>query len=248
MRFCYFGKSHIGKVRSKNEDTFLVEEVFGGDYLLAVVVDGIGGESGGDVAAYLAAKCIREHIVSVKELRDSAEVLQAAVIYANNTIHSYRLNPRMCYMGCVLTAMIVNLQTGQIDVCHVGDTRLYIFGNGVLQKLTSDHSMVGPLEESGQLSEEAARRHPMRNRITRSIGSEYLSFGTDYIQHFSHQLNVPCSLLLCSDGLYDMISSGEMRQILDEGKDVSEQVERLVEAALDAGGKDNVTAMVVSLQ
>lgn len=248
MRFCYFGKSHTGKVRSKNEDAFLIEEVSGGNHLLAVVVDGVGGEAGGDVAADLAVKCIREHIMAVNELSNSSEVLQSAVIYANNTIHSYRLNPRLSHMGCVLTAALINLQSGEIIICHVGDTRLYILENGMLRKLTSDHSVVGPLEESGQLCEEEAQRHPMRNCITRSIGKNYLHLGTDYIQCCSHHLSVPCSILLCSDGLYDMIPSRQMREILYGFEDVSEQTERLVTAALDAGGKDNVTVITINLR
>lgn len=104
-------------------------------------------------------------------------------------------------MSCVLTAALINLATGQMDLWHIGDTRLYVLKDGILSKITSDHSLVGPLEESGEFTELQAMKHPQRNIITRTIGKDIFQWGTDYIQTHTLYIEVSCSLLLCSDGL-----------------------------------------------
>lgn len=246
MKIDYFGDTNIGKVRSKNEDAFVLQEVWDRTHLLAVVVDGVGGNGGGDIAARLACRCISEHITGLSNTTNGADVLQTAVIQANNTIHSQHCNPWLGNMSCVLTAALINLETGKMDVCHIGDTRLYIFKDGVLTKRTSDHSLVGPLEESGELTEQQAMAHPRRNIITRSVGKEILGLGTEYIQ--THTLGLEsCTLMLCSDGLYDMVSSSQMAEILGEPISAEERVSKLIGSAIDNGGKDNVTAIVVDL-
>lgn len=246
MKTNYYGDTNIGNVRPKNEDNFVLKEIWGGSHLLAVVVDGVGGNGGGDVAAELAARCISEHLYESERTSNSLDVLQAAVIFANNSIYAQHYNPWLSNMSCVLTATLINLETGKVDICHIGDTRLYVLKDGVLTKITSDHSLVGPKEESGQYTEEQAMRHPQRNIITRSVGKDILHWGTEYIQTHTIQLE-PCTLLLCSDGLYDMVHSQTTTQILSEKAPVEERVDKLIDAALDAGGKDNVTVVVIDL-
>ena len=246
MKGNYYGDTNIGNVRPKNEDNFVLKEVWGGSHLLAVVVDGVGGNGGGDVAAELAARCISEHFYESERTSNSLDVLQAAVLFANNSIYAQHYNPWLSNMSCVLTATLINLETGKMDVCHVGDTRLYMLKDSVLTKITSDHSLVGPLEESGEYTEVQAMKHPQRNIITRSVGKDILHWGTEYIQTHTIQLE-SCSLLLCSDGLYDMVHSQITTQILSEQTPVEERVDKLIDAALDAGGKDNVTVIVIDL-
>ena len=243
MKTSYYGDTNIGNVRPKNEDNFVLKEVWGGTHLLAVVVDGVGGNGGGDVAADLASRCISEHFYECEQTPDSLDVLQAAVIFANNSIYSQHYNPWLSQMSCVLTAALVNLETGKMDVCHIGDTRLYIFKDGSLTKITTDHSLVGPLEESGEYTEVQAMKHPQRNIITRSVGKDILHWGTEYIQTHTIQLE-PCTLLLCSDGLYDMVHSSQMKRIFQEPIPAEKRVEKLIDAALEAGGKDNVTVII----
>lgn len=246
MRVLYYGDTNTGNVRPKNEDNFVLKEVWGGSHLLAVVIDGVGGNGGGDVAAELAARCISEHFYESERTSNSLDVLQAAVIFANNSIYAQHYNPWLSNMSCVLTATLINLETGKMDVCHIGDTRLYMLKNSVLAKITSDHSLVGPLEESGEYTEVQAMKHPHRNIITRSVGKEILHWGTEYIQTHTLQLE-PCTLLLCSDGLYDMVHSQITTQILSEQTPIEERVDKLIDAALEAGGKDNVTVIVIDL-
>lgn len=246
MKALYYGDTNIGNIRPKNEDAFVLKEVWGGTHLLAVCVDGVGGNGGGDVAANLAVRCISEHLYESKQTTYSLDALQAAVIFANNSIYAQHYNPWLSQMSCVLTAALINLEDGKMDVCHVGDTRMYMLKNDVMTKVTSDHSLIGPLEESGQYTEEQAMKHPQRNIITRSVGKDILHWGTEYIQ--THTLHLkPCTLLLCSDGLYDMVHSSQMKQILQEPIPADERVEKLIDAACEAGGKDNVTVIVIDL-
>ena len=246
MKALYYGDTNIGNIRPKNEDAFVLKEVWGGTHLLAVVVDGVGGNGGGDIAADLAVRCISEHLYESKQTTYSLDALQAAVIFANNSIYAQHYNPWLSQMSCVLTAALINLEDGKMDVCHVGDTRMYMLKNDVMTKVTSDHSLIGPLEESGEYTEEQAMRHPQRNIITRSVGKDILHWGTEYIQ--THTLHLkPCTLLLCSDGLYDMVHSSQMKRILQEPIPADERVEKLIDAALEAGGKDNVTVIVIDL-
>lgn len=246
MKAYYHAVTHVGNVRTNNEDSFLLEEVWNRTHLLAVVADGVGGNGGGDVASRLACRCISEHIANSGNNINGADILQAAVVYANNSICSQHCNPLLSHMSCVMTAALIDLKTGKMDVCHVGDTRLYTLDDGQLVKITSDHSLVGPMEESGELSEHQAMTHPRRNIITRSVGQEMLYWGTDYIQTHTVKLT-PCTLLLCSDGLYDMVHSSETVRILKEPVSANVRAEKLIEASLNAGGKDNVTVIVIDL-
>ena len=246
MKVLYYGDTNIGNIRPKNEDAFVLKEVWGGTHLIAVCVDGVGGNGGGDVAANLACKCITDYFNDLNIQTDCLESLISAVRFANNTICSEHYIPYLSQMSCVLTAALINLETGQMDVCHVGDTRMYILKDSILTKVTYDHSLVGQMEDSGQISEEAAMVHPRRNIITRSIGKEILYDGAEYIQTHTLQLE-PCTLLLCSDGLYDMVHSQITTQILSEKTPVDERVDKLIDAALDAGGKDNITVVVIDL-
>lgn len=242
----YFGKTDKGNVRSKNEDCFILKEIGDFSYLLAICVDGIGGHAGGDVAANLACDCILEQLSHFINPENSLESLHDAVVSANNHICSQHYIPVLAHMGCVLTTALINLETGKMDVCHVGDTRLYVFKNGVLTKLTSDHSLIGPKEEEGKLSELEAMRHPDRNIVTRSIGKQILDFGTKYIQTHTVHLE-SCQLLLCSDGLYDMIDSSQITKILSDPIPTNKRVKGLIDAALNAGGHDNITAIVIDI-
>lgn len=247
MNCSYFASTSIGKVRKINEDRFFIQEIWNRAYLLAIVIDGVRGNGGGDIAADLAARCISEHFYECDQTPDSLDVLQAAVIFANNSIYAQHYNPWLSQMSCVLTATLINLETGKMDVCHIGDTRLYMFKDSVLSKITSDHSLVGPLEESKQITELEAMLHPRRNIITRSIGKDILQWGTEYVQTHTIKLKPNTTLLLCSDGLYDMVHSSQMKRILQEPIPTDERVEKLIDAALEAGGKDNVTVIVIDL-
>ncbi len=246
MKADYFGVTDIGSVRKRNEDAFVLQEVWGGSHILAAVIDGMGGYAGGDVAAQMAADCLLEHIAACSSTSNNVELLEAAVVYANNTIHSHRSIPMYSKMGCVLTVALIDLKGARMDVCHVGDTRLYMIEGGALTKITRDDSLVGSMEDAGRLTEEEAMKHPMRNVVSKYLGGEVLQAGSGYIQTYSVQLR-PCTLLLCSDGLYDLVCSSQMVAAVANSASPRQCAESLVSEALSAGGIDNVTTLIINL-
>lgn len=242
----FFGNTDMGQIRSNNEDAFIAQHIWDNKHILAVAIDGVGGYEGGEIAASLAQKSIIEYLESYSN-GERLELLKQAVIFANNRIYSERKNlPQYSSMSCVLTAVLVETESKRINMAHIGDTRLYQYTNGEIVKLSHDHSLVGYREEIGELTEEEAMKHPQRNVIGRDVGSQFLeSSGNDYIEVESFPLIPNSILLLCSDGLCDMITSEQMRIELEKEIPIKEKVDNLINEANKAGGKDNVTVVLV---
>ena len=246
-RFLSFaGNTNLGMVRSNNEDAFLVQHVWDDNHVLAVAIDGVGGYEGGEVAAAIARDSIAEFLATNCE-GEKSELLRRAVIYANNNIYEQRQrSTEYANMSCVLTAALIDAEQQFVNMAHVGDTRLYQYNNGEFVKLSHDHSLVGYREEVGDLTEEEAMHHPQRNIISRDVGSRYLQDSEDeYVEVDSFPLIPESVFMLCSDGLCDMVTSSEMISVLATGIPVGDKVERLIAKANAAGGRDNVTVVVV---
>lgn len=239
----YYGLTDPGRCRENNEDAYLLEQQE--RYVIAVVADGIGGYEGGEVASYLACKCISDYLRDSPERDLGEDVLKQAVIHANNAVVSQQQNPRLSSMGCVLTAVLFDLEQHLACMCHVGDTRLYKYKDGVLTKLSRDHSLVGLQEDAGLLSEKEAMSHPRRNIITRFIGNSRLDWDTTYMMDLSFPIEVDTQYLICSDGLYDMIASTEIMEVLAQVGNQQQKVEALINRANLAGGKDNITTVIL---
>ena len=242
----FFGKTDVGHLRSNNEDAFIAQYIWDEKHILAVAIDGVGGYEGGEIAASLAQKSIVEYLESYSN-GERLELLKQAVIFANNRVYSERKNlPQYCSMSCVLTAVLVEAESKRINMAHIGDTRLYQFANGKMVKLSHDHSLVGYREEIGELTEEEAMKHPQRNVIGRDVGSQFLeSSGNDYIEIETFPLIPNSILLLCSDGLCDMITSEQMKIEIEKDLPIKDKVDNLIKEANKAGGKDNVTVVLV---
>lgn len=244
MKVGFAGLTDRGRVRANNEDVFVAKTLWDEKHILLVVIDGVGGYEGGEVAAALAG----EHIVGYLERYPNGErvsLLKQAVVYANNIIYGKRQTEgRLERMSCVLTAVLLEVDKGVASMAHVGDTRLYLYREGKIKKISHDHSYVGYLEENGELGEEEAMQHPQRNIINRDIGSEKLNTGDDYIETQVFDLLHGDILLLCSDGLYDMLPSVKVSEILGENVVLEKKAEELVVAANLAGGKDNITVLL----
>ena len=149
MNATFHGQTDTGRVRDNNEDAFVLQRIWDNDHLLCVVIDGLGGYEGGEVAAEIAATTIINYL-EVNHGAKTLELLKQAVVEANNAIVAGKADrPELAKMGCVLTASIIDLQARQLNVAHVGDTRLYRIVGGNIAKLTHDHSIVGYLEETG---------------------------------------------------------------------------------------------------
>jgi serine/threonine protein phosphatase PrpC len=227
--------------RRNNEDRIHVD-VAGG---LFVVVDGVGGQAAGERAADIAMTAVRTGVGSNTGPAD--ERLRSAIVSANNEIvRQAQGNPDLAGMGCVLTAVV--LDGAAAVVGHVGDTRLYKFRQGSAIKITHDHSPVGEQEERGELSEAEAMRHPMRNQVYRALGGEAHSVSDDdFVEIQRVSFEDDSALLMCSDGLTDLVPLGEISYLVDlHAHDPQAVVERLIDAANKAGGKDNVSAIFLA--
>jgi len=241
----FSGITHTGKVRDNNEDAFLVEKILQGRYLLACVIDGVGGYEGGEVAATIARECILAHLQKPSE--DLFVSMKEAVVIANEKIYKEKMaSDRNSRMACVLTLAVVDLTYNQFYYAHVGDTRLYLLRDFTLVKITRDDSFVGFLEDSKRLSEEEAMKHPKRNEINKALGFDpNIGAISDYIETGISPFLPGDILLLCSDGLTDMIDSKAIISILTSRQKIPQKTKALIDAANDAGGNDNVTVVLM---
>jgi PPM family protein phosphatase len=232
----FAGATHPGLVRERNEDRLHIDAARG----LLVVVDGMGGQAAGEVAAETALTRLLDRL----ERRSGSpeDRVREAITSANNEIAKLaRDNPPWKGMGCVLTLALI--EKGVVTVGHVGDSRLYRFHAGKFDKVTHDHSPIGVREDQGELSEGDAMRHPRRNEVYRSLGAGPRGpRDQDFIEVTRFPLEREDAILICSDGLTDLVPSGEIARVVREhAGDGRMLVQRLVDAANAAGGKDNVT-------
>ncbi len=245
MAAYFFGITDKGNRREKNEDTFIAREMAGNGFVLACVIDGVGGYNGGEVAAEIASTVIVDQLQNIQG--EITEAIQLAVITANEKIQFARnRNDNNANMACVLTCAVIDIKNNKLYYAHVGDTRLYLLRDGRLVKISKDHSAIGFLEESGRISEEEAMRHPRRNEINKALGFEAgIDTVPDYIETGESPFLPGDAILLCSDGLTDMISSATITTILNNDKSLAVKAQELIDAANEAGGNDNITAVLV---
>jgi serine/threonine protein phosphatase PrpC len=241
----FYGITDKGKRREKNEDTFFAREIPGTQLLIAGVIDGVGGYQGGDIAAEIARSVILKSLETISS--DVIDSLRQAIIAANEKINEAKKEESANeLMACVLTCVVADKKNHICWYAHVGDTRIYLLRDHSLVKLSNDHSVVGFLEESGRLSEEEAMRHPRRNEINKALGFEIdISSPEEFVETGESPFLPGDQLLLCSDGLTDMINSANIMQVLIAEKDIASKVQALVDAANEAGGNDNITAILI---
>ncbi|HUE85447.1 MAG TPA: protein phosphatase 2C domain-containing protein [Vicinamibacterales bacterium] len=234
------GGSDSGRVRENNEDRFHCDSERG----IYIVVDGVGGHAGGETAAETALLQVRTRLE--REAGSAEERLREAITLANNEVYRLsRTNAEWTGMACVLTAAIV--EDHQVTIGHVGDSRLYKLRGGTIEKLTHDHSPVGEREDAGELDELDAMRHPRRNEVFRDVGSDrHTPADVDFVEIVTAPFEADAALILCSDGLSDLVTSREMLAIASRHAGRPEAVvHELIAEANRAGGKDNVTAVYV---
>lgn len=241
----FFGLTDTGKVRGNNEDTFILQPSIGGEYILAAAIDGVGGYSGGEIAAASARESIVEYFANPRS--DLNAMMKEALINANEKIYKEKIEVKEHdSMACVLTFAVVDIKNNEFHYIHVGDTRLYLLRDKSLVKITKDQSFVGFLEDSGRLSEEEAMRHPKRNEINKALGfNTGLEKDADYFDTGKSPFLPGDMILLCSDGLTDMVNKQDITDILTSEITLEEMAQKLIDAANTNGGKDNITAVLV---
>jgi serine/threonine protein phosphatase PrpC len=228
-------------MRSENQDRAYADDELG----IFLVVDGLGGHAAGEKAAETAVETIRA--VMATQDGDARDRIRRAIAAANNRIFDEAAqNETWRGMACVLT--LAAIADDKVIVGHVGDSRLYLTWNGAIRKLTSDHSPVGEREDSGELTEAEAMAHPRRHEVFRDVGSRRRDADEeDFIEMKEFQFKPDAAVLLCSDGLSDLLTSAEILQLIEGYEGDPAQVAReLVEAANVAGGNDNVTAIFLA--
>jgi PPM family protein phosphatase len=232
------GATDPGRVRTSNEDRLHVDAERG----IFVVVDGVGGHAAGEVAATIARDVIVERLE--RTTGSPAERLREAIALANNEIlRRADAMPQRAGMTCVVTAAV--LEDGQLTVGHVGDTRLYTLTRDGIRKRTHDHSPIGEREDAQEISEAEAMRHPRRNEVFRDIGGRFHDpDDEEFVEIVETPFTVDDALLICSDGLTDMLTAFTVeRTARQHAGDPIAVAQALVDAANEAGGHDNVTVV-----
>ena len=228
------GDTNVGKVRTSNEDSMIVDSTHG----LYVVLDGMGGANAGDVASQTARDAIADHVIQRRLLADPKSLLESAIQAGCAAVWNAAQGSRERHgMGTTVVACIVVDPTRAI-IAHVGDSRAYLLRGGRLQVLTRDHTIVEELVDRGLLTPDDAERHPYKNVLSRMAPRPSISPECLYLKPGDR-------LMLCSDGLYGYASAEAIQYLLGSG-DAPEHVARdLIELALRGGGGDNVTTIVI---
>src|SRR5918994_2606233 len=228
-------RTDTGRQRNANEDSHFT------DAPLFVVADGMGGAQAGEVASKAAVDSFAQEIPAAPPER----VLEQTIEAANRTIYELaRKDPGLAGMGTTTTAAIVDLDSEEVAIGHVGDSRAYRFRGGRFEQLTRDHSLVEEMRRKGQLTDEQAEDHPQRSIITRALGPEpevQVDLQTVPAQHGD-------VFLICSDGLTTMLDDDDIARILSRATSLRAAVRALVDEANRAGGRDNITVVAFRLE
>ncbi|HHU69676.1 MAG TPA: Stp1/IreP family PP2C-type Ser/Thr phosphatase [Thermoanaerobacterales bacterium] len=237
--------SEIGKVRSMNEDHYAIYKL-SSDVYVFVIADGMGGHHAGDVASKMA---VDEVLGFLKENYHKMEnsildLIQNSIIYANEKIFSKSLEiEEYSEMGTTLTLGMI--YKDMLYVGHIGDSRIYLIRNKEITQISRDHSLVAELVRNGKITEEEAQIYPYKNIITRALGTE----NNIKVDLFEEQLCDGDIVLLCTDGLTNLVNEHEISYICNEqSEDIINVPEKLVELANNRGGYDNITVIVAKYQ
>jgi protein phosphatase len=228
-----------GKVRASNEDSFghcVDAGVF-------AVCDGMGGAAAGEVASRLAVDTFIERLCTAESRQDRRKLLEEAIVVANGLIYDHALqDPTLQGMGTTLVA--VAIQDHHALIGHVGDSRCYLFRAGRLTRQTCDHSLVEEQVRLGHMTRHDAERSPLKNVITRAIGTQK----TVDPEIKEVALESGDILLLCSDGLTGEVSEDRIADLLRAPGSIEQRCQKLIDAANEAGGRDNVTVLLIRME
>lgn len=229
---CYAGLSDVGRLRTHNEDAVLLSPP------LFAVADGLGGHQAGEVASSIAIDVLLKN----SPRRPDAKALGRAVKAANKAVlDAAREGRGHSGMGTTLTAAVV--EGTSIAIAHVGDSRAYLFHDGILERITADHSMVADMVRQGTLTEDQSRVHPYRSIVTRALGSD----PNMYADTYELDARPGDRLLLCTDGLTGMLTDAQITGVLRHHESADSTVRALIDAANAAGGDDNISVVVVDI-
>ena len=228
----------IGKLRRQNEDNVYMHPE---DTFYAIVADGMGGHNAGEIASKLAIDTISEVLNSIPKRKkiDFEDKIRDAFVLANKKIYDYaEENSKLLGMGT--TTVMAVIKNKKLYVGNVGDSRAYIIKDGEIRQISVDHSYVWQLVMRGDITEHQAKRHPKRNYITRAMGTEKFVAVDTFVEDYKGGV-----VLLCSDGLSNLVETYEIKSIISENDDLQKAAEALVALANERGGNDNITVALL---
>lgn len=231
----------IGLTRSDNQDAYKVTEV--GRNLLAIVCDGMGGAKAGNVASRLTAdevaELTKEELSQTEDIKDARSIIRRAMRTVNRKLYRMAKNdPNLSGMGTTIVCAFVTDEG--VLVMNIGDSRAYLVSDGAIEQVTRDHSMVEEMIRNGQITREESRSHPGKHIITMAIGPD-----DDILPDaYEFTLKKEDRLLLCTDGLHNMLTDEEILDIISGASNGDEACRRLIDAANAHGGRDNITAVL----
>jgi protein phosphatase len=235
-------RTDAGRVRLINEDSAAVRNQWNG-FTLAIVADGMGGHQAGEVASQMAIELVESELKSVDlgmSLAERTEAVRSAIAAANERVFEFA-SSKSKYQGMGTTVVAALATPNDVIIGHIGDSRAYLVTSGTIRQLTEDHSLVNELVKSGQITPEEAVVHPLRNVVTRALGTERQV----EIDMFHCAWQRGDLLLLCSDGLSGLVGEEEILDVLTRKERPDWKVGRLVDLALEEGGGDNITAVLL---
>ena len=243
----FWGITDSGKIRKHNQDVFQMLSNEEQGIVVLVVCDGMGGANAGNIASELAADAFMNHMKSkiddignAESQSDLALIITNAVLEANAVVHKKSLqDDEFTGMGTTLTAAISS-NFGEV-VANIGDSRLYHVARNKIVQITRDHSVVEDMVEKGEITRSEARRHPSRNLLTRVLGTGFY----EPPDIFYLKIDDGDSIILCSDGLTNVVTDNEIQFEVSRGPTVQKSCESLVDMALERGAPDNVTVVIL---
>jgi len=243
MKVEYFGKSDIGKVRSRNEDYFINKKIDKNEYIF-IVADGMGGHNAGGIASELGTLTF---INQYKYQREKKKLIIDSMIFsikkANETIYKKALSdPKKSGMGTTLSACVISNMRAYI--VHVGDSRIYLIRDNDMKRVTTDHTFVEKMVEQGKITDQQALHHPQKNILYMSLGVQK-SFEPEVINDFKIKDNDV--IVMCSDGLVNTVTINQIKEFSLTYKP-QESVEKLIKLANKNGGTDNITVQIIHIK
>jgi len=237
--FDFASHTDIGRVRERNEDFLAYFDTLNGHVF--VVCDGMGGHNAGDVASELAVESIGK-VLNQKYFPNPFEAIEEALLASNETVYNYSIGNDYLF-GMGTTVVLLLIREDKVYYAHAGDSRLYQYKNHILDQITVDHSYVQQLLQKGLITQKEAQYHPRRNEITNGIG-----LSKKFDPDISPKAIIPQNddyLLLCTDGLTNMLSSDEISKILDGAQNLNEKALKLIGKANKNGGLDNISVQII---
>jgi len=238
-----YAETDIGMIRKMNQDAYYISEE-NENYKLCILADGMGGYTGGEIASRLACISVAEYIIKKFDVNkqqtkeDIMEMIKNAMEHSNNVVYEKSKEAEeLEQMGTTLEVCLIYNNRAYIG--HIGDSRIYRLRQGIMRKLTVDHSYVQKLVKDGTITKEEAINHPKKNMLMKALGCEEQIEPDVMVKGF----NEGDILLICSDGLTNMISEQEIYNIIEQ--DIQNGAQNLIRKAKELGGYDNITVIII---